>query len=69
MAASLLAGLDPEKNYRVTELNRVGSPLPFEGKVFSGRFLMEQGLDIPSGNTAPGPHRDFGSHVLYLTAE
>ena len=69
VAASLFAGLDPEKNYRVTELNRVGAPLPFEGKVFSGRFLMEQGLDIPSGNTSPGPHRDYASHVLYLTAE
>lgn len=69
VVASLFAGLDPERSYRISELNRTGDPLPFEGKTFSGRFLMEQGLDIPSGNNSPGPHRDFGSHVLYLTAE
>ncbi len=69
VSAAVMAGLDPEKNYRVRELNRSGRPLPFEGKVFSGRFLMQNGLDIPADNTSAGPHLDFGSHVLYLTAE
>lgn len=67
--AARMAGLDPSRNYRVRELDREGRPLSFEGKLFSGRFLMENGLDIPSANTAPGPHRDFASHVLYLQAE
>ena len=67
--SSLLAGLDPDRNYSITELNPDGKALPFEGKVFSGRFLMENGLDIPAANSAPGPHRDFASHVLYLQAE
>ena len=66
---ALLAGLDPGRNYRITEMNDAGNPLPCSGKVFSGRFLMEQGLDIPSKNFQSGVHRDFASHVLYLTAE
>jgi alpha-galactosidase len=61
--------LDPEKNYRIRELNLVGRPLPFEGKVFSGKFLMETGLNIPDRNYGGGTHRDFASHVLYLVAE
>ena len=43
------AGLDPERSYRVTELNRLDiSPLAYEGKSFTGRFLMESGLEIPA---------------------
>ena len=66
---ALLAGLDPEKNYRIRELNLVGRSLPFDGKVFSGKFLMETGLNIPDRNYGGGTHRDFASHVLYLVAE
>ena len=41
-------GLDPEKHYRVTELNVADKrPLAVEGKVFSGRFLMDNGLNLP----------------------
>lgn len=44
------AGLDPARSYRVTELDRAGeSRLSFEGKTFSGRFLMENGLELPYG--------------------
>jgi len=43
-----MAGLDPDKTYRIHELNRIdNAPLPFEGKTFSGKYLMERGLDIP----------------------
>ena len=43
-----MAGLHPGKTYRITELNRIDNqPLPFEGKVYSGAFLMENGLEIP----------------------
>ena len=41
-------GLDPDKQYRLTELNVQGNkPLPFEGKVFSGSLLMKEGLELP----------------------
>lgn len=43
-----MAGLDPAKTYRIHELDRIdNAPLPFEGKTFSGKYLMERGLDIP----------------------
>lgn len=41
-------GLDPDKSYRVTELNVVGDrPLSSEGKTYTGRFLMDNGLSLP----------------------
>lgn len=64
-----MAGLDPDKNYQVTELNRIDKrPLPFEGKTFSGRFLMANGLDLPQ-NYIVDYHKntDFSSRVLRLT--
>ena len=68
---SLFAGLDPERNYRVTELNRIDvRPLEFEGKSFSGKFLMESGLDMPAKHTLePGKRTDWSSRVLYLEAQ
>ncbi len=65
-----MAGLDPDRNYKVVELNRIDSePLPFEGAVFSGRFLMENGLEIPYTHKVDY-HRqnDWASRVLYLEA-
>lgn len=54
------AGLDPDRSYRVTELDRAGnSQLSFEGKSFTGRFLMENGLELPYGG-------NFASRVLLL---
>lgn len=67
--AAFFAGLDPERRYRITELDVFGKPLSCDGKTFSGRFLMETGLNIPAKNYQGGPHRDYASHVLYLTAE
>ena len=65
-----MKGLSPERMYRVTELNRVdSSPLACESKVFSGKFLMENGLDIPYNNNVPYNERsDWSSRVLYLEA-
>lgn len=41
-----MQGLDPDRNYLVTELNQMERrKLPYDGKVFSGRFLMEHGLE------------------------
>ncbi len=55
-------GLDPARNYRITELNRTGNPAGFEGKTFSGKFLMENGLELYMGG-------EFASKVLRLQAE
>lgn len=63
-----MAGLDPDKNYKVTELDRIDAmPLRFEGKVFSGKFLMENGLEVPSSNNSREfPQTDWSSRVLLL---
>ena len=39
-------GLDPEASYTLTELNRNGVAQPWEGKCFTGRFLMNTGLEL-----------------------
>lgn len=64
-----MAGLDPDKNYVVTELNRIDNePLPFEGKTFTGKFLMANGLDIPlTYRVDYNKNTDFSSRVLRLT--
>ena len=63
-------GLDPDRRYRVTELDRLDlKPLPYEGKSFSGRFLMEVGLEIPADNKVEKSLRsDWSSRVLLLEA-
>lgn len=63
-----MAGLSPDKMYRIHELNRIdNTPLKFEGKVFSGRFLMSNGLEIPYTHDVDY-HKlnDYASRVLYL---
>ena len=64
-----MAGLDPDKYYTVTELNSIDKePLPFEGKSFSGKFLMSNGLDIPlTYKVDYHKNTDFSSRVLRLT--
>ena len=64
-----MAGLDPNKRYKVTELNRIdNSPLDFEGKVFTGKFLMANGLEIPyTYRVDYHKNTDFSSRVLRLT--
>ena len=66
-----MAGLDPAKSYKVHELNRIDNvPLPYEGKSFSGKFLMENGLEIPLKHKVDYHKQDdWSSRVLYLTAE
>ena len=66
-----MAGLDPDAEYSIQELNRIDTvPLPFEGKTFSGRFLMETGLEIPYTHTVASEDRnDWSSRVLYLVAK
>ena len=66
-----MAGLDAQKRYRVTELNRIDhSPLSFEGKTFSGEYLMQNGLEIPYGHNADwGKANEWASRVLLLEEE
>lgn len=63
-----MAGLNPQKRYRITELNRIDkTPLAFEGKTFSGEYLMQNGLEIPYGHNADwGKANEWASRVLLL---
>ncbi len=63
-----MAGLDPDKTYRVTELNRIDNePLSFEGKTFTGAFLMANGLELPYNHKVDyHKQNDYASRVLYL---
>ena len=66
-----MAGLDPDKMYTVHELNRIDNePLPFEGKEFSGKFLMDNGLEMPlTYKVDYNKNTDYSSRVLRLTAK
>lgn len=66
-----MAGLRPDALYTVTELNRIdNSPLPFEGKTFSGAFLMNHGLQLPADHDVHWNRRnDWASRVLRLQAK
>lgn len=64
-----MAGLAPDRNYTIREMNRVdNTPLKFEGKSFSGRFLMDNGLEIPVDLNADNSD-EWSSRVLLLTAD
>ncbi len=63
-----MAGLDPDATYTVHELNRIDNePLPFEGKSFTGRYLMANGLEMPETHKVDY-HKlnDYSSRVLQL---
>lgn len=64
-----MAGLNPDKNYRVQELNRIDNePLPYEGKTFTGRYLMSNGLEMPlTYKVDYHKNTDYSSRVLRLT--
>jgi len=66
-----MAGLDPDRMYVVTELDRIDNePLPYEGKAFSGKFLMSNGLEMPlEHNVNYNDRRDYASRVLRLQAK
>ena len=61
-------GLDPDKRNVVRELNRIDNePLAFEGKQFSGRYLMEHGLEIPYTNNVDYHKLNaWSSRIIYL---
>lgn len=61
-------GLSPDKKYRVCELNRIDNePLAFEGKAFTGEYLMANGLEIPYNHIVDyHKQNDYSSRVLYL---
>ena len=65
-----MAGLQADKLYRIHELNRIDNePLPFEGKIFSGAYLMANGLEIPYNHKVDyHKQSDYASRVLYLEA-
>ncbi len=66
-----MQGLDPDKSYRIHELNRIDNEaLPYEDKVFTGKYLMENGLEMPLKHKVDyHKQNDWSSRVLYLTAE
>ncbi len=66
-----MAGLDPDKIYKVIELNRIDKePLPFEGKAFTGKYLMSNGLEMPlTYNVDYNKNTDYASRVLRLTEQ
>ena len=65
-----MAGLDPAKSYRVRELNRIDEkPLKWDGKVFTGEFLMTNGIEIPYNYSDWQNGCDLSSHVIYLEAQ
>ena len=60
-----LAGLDPNRQYRVREINMMPgkqSWLSCDNKVYSGEYLMKVGLDVLTSHK-------LLSHVLEITAE
>ena len=63
-----MAGLAPNKYYKVHELNRIDTePLKFEGKSFSGAYLNDNGLEIPSTHRVESSKQnEYASRVLYL---
>lgn len=63
-----MAGLKPNKMYTVRELNRIdNTPLPCEGKQFSGAYLMEQGLEMPYTHDVDYNKRNaWASRILLL---
>lgn len=59
-----LKGLDPDKNYRITELNVKPGQSSFygNGQTFSGDYLMKAGINLNIGNP-------FDSTVLLISQE
>ena len=66
-----MAGLDAQRQYKVHELNRIDQrPMYCEGKTYSGAYLMNHGLEIPTTHDLDwGKKTNWSSRVLRLTAE
>jgi alpha-galactosidase len=63
----MLQGLDPNRKYRITEVNLVPgskSQQPDNDKVFSGEYLMTIGLNLAPGRVTP-----LSSNIFELTVE
>lgn len=64
----ILAGLDPDKQYTVTELNGLKEGLlPFDGQTFTGAYLMSEGLQIPDEYPGYENGDNYSSRVLLLS--
>lgn len=68
---TVLAGLAPDRSYRITELNPIDVvPLAVEGKCFSGNLLMSNGLTLPTEhNNGKDLHVPYASRILLLEAQ
>ena len=66
-----MAGLDPHRMYTIHELDCIDlNPLSFEGKSFSGEYLMNHGLELPYRHDVDwGKKNEWASRVLEITAE
>lgn len=66
-----MAGLDANRIYKVRELNVIDlKPLYCEGKAYTGKYLMDHGLEMPYTNEVEwGKKTDWSSRVIYLEAE
>lgn len=67
MGKVLLQGLDAMKRYRIKEINLLPdakSTFPDDGKVFSGDYLMNIGLNLSSGKISP-----LSSSIFEITAQ
>ncbi len=67
-----MQGLDPDRYYKVRELHPIDRfPLSAEGKVFSGKFLMENGLVMPATHSPKNSEfaSSWCSRVLLLEAQ
>ncbi|MCD8289501.1 MAG: alpha-galactosidase [Prevotella sp.] len=66
-----MAGLDPDKKYTVSEMNRIdNNPLECEGLSYTGAYLMANGLEMPySHDVDYAKLNDWSSRVIHLTAE
>ena len=66
-----MAGLDANRIYKVRELNAIFlKPLYCEGKAYTGKYLMDHGLEMPYTNEVEwGKKTDWSSRVIYLEAE
>ena len=63
-----MAGLDPARMYKIVELDKApGRPMAFEGRSFSGAFLMNVGLEMPYSFSRE--LMGYSSRVLHLIAE
>lgn len=66
-----MAGLDADKMYKIRELDVIDNKsLDCEGKVYSGKYLMEHGLEMPYTHDVKRELKsDWSSRVLYMEVQ